>query len=212
MIQCSFVHGFDFMRNFMFINGYLLEVVDRISNVGDQVFMLSEYGVNIGFMSTIQTKSKMYGIMYFGVDTFEVMGGGDVKYWGKKLSRVFGVKISYLFCVSFNVCGKFFIGSMCVGMINDWVVVKNKFFVQILVFVEVVIDCEIVVFRDSVYMNILKIVSVFVNLKMNRFVFEFGETYMWWAIYYVGFKKYLIFCEFDRYQYCVMQFGWWEWF
>ena len=211
-IHRSLGQGLEFSRTIQFTNHYLLEVADMLSNTGDGALSIPEHGVTIGPMSTIQTKSQMRGISYLGVDTLASAGGSDVIHWGKKLSKVFGVRTSFMSCGAPNVRGRPFVGSMRLGTTNDWAAVKNKYFVQILAPAEAAPDCEIVVTRDRALTNTLQVASVSANLRRKGRVLQPGETHTWRATYYAGPKKYSILRELDNHQHRVMQFGWWEWF
>lgn len=118
--------GLRFTRLISFGADYQIVVQDTFRNEGRQTIILPEYGVQLGSMRLGKEESKTTGVEAMGIDVLNSSGGEGVKYWAGDLPKLFKKQADEDKRVPRAV-------TMQTNMPADWVAVKSKFFVQILV-------------------------------------------------------------------------------
>lgn len=203
--------GLTFSRSLSLTNGYLIEVTDVFSNRADNVSKLPSYGLNIGPMEGIKTKSRVRGITYLGLDTLAAAGGEKVHYWGNRdLPRLFGRRGGLFSCAGPSPTELKDRVDHRLQQPVDWAAAKNKFFVQILEPAQDTLDCRLLASRDTSTEH-FTILTVTASLYFPERVLEPGESLTRSATYYVGPKKYSRLKKLGHHQDSVMQFGWLTW-
>ncbi|MDD5679409.1 MAG: membrane protein insertase YidC [Kiritimatiellae bacterium] len=118
--------GLRFTRLISFGADYQIIARDTFFNEGSQVATLPECGVQLGAMRLGKEESKTTGVESMGIDVLNSSGGDGVKYWAGDLPKLFKKQADADKRVPRNII-------LHTNTPADWVAVKSKFFVQILV-------------------------------------------------------------------------------
>ena len=185
---------------------YALEVVDTFTNTSSVPVSVSSYGVRLGPMSMIQSKTKTRGISYLGIDSLEDVGGERVSYWLKT-----GLTHKSPILQRFNAGEKEDgtlprVVALKAGKAMVWASVKNKFFAQILVPDRAAADCNLHAARDMEERR-LTVNEVWADLVMDQTVLQPGESMTRTFDYFVGPKKFAILKQRPHRQGDIMEFG-----
>ncbi|MCX6995629.1 MAG: membrane protein insertase YidC, partial [Kiritimatiellaeota bacterium] len=106
---------------------YLLQVTDTLSNAGSQPLVLPAYGLQLGPFSNLPGETQQSGVSFLGVDVGP-LGGGPVHYLTKEIPPLFERQKAQ----NAGVMPSAAEGPTLSATTADWVAVKNKYFVQVL--------------------------------------------------------------------------------
>jgi YidC/Oxa1 family membrane protein insertase len=172
-------------RTAMLTNGYVLVVTDRITNSSDAAVMIPASQMNLGSMSKIETKAKTRGISYLGTESRD-SAEGKVTRWDKKLPKLFGQSSG---CSRVDLTGVPLRQELKNGNPPEWVAVKNKFFVQVLIPEDGGSNSTFFAERkDTDARVVIEKVSAVIGFDEKELTP--GESYVRTSRYYVGPKKY----------------------
>ena len=118
--------GLRFTRLISFGADYQIFVQDTCRNEGRQTITLPECSVQLGSMRIGKAETKTTGVESMGIDVLNSSGGEGVKYWAGDLPKLFKKQMDEDQRLPRIV-------SLQTNTPADWVAVKSKFFVQILV-------------------------------------------------------------------------------
>jgi len=118
--------GLRLTRLISFGADYQIIVQDTLRNEGLQAVTLPECGVQLGSMRLGKEETKTTGVESLGIDVLNSSGGDGVKYWAGDLPSLFKEQADETSRAPKTV-------SLQTNAPVDWVAVKSKFFVQILV-------------------------------------------------------------------------------
>ena len=114
-------------RTLAFQDQYLLQVTDTLSNAGSQPRVLPPYGLQLGSFGNLPGETQQSGVSFLGVDVGPT-GGGPVRYLTREIPDLFKRQQERNGGV-FPVTAE---GSAVNAASADWLAVKNKYFVQVL--------------------------------------------------------------------------------
>jgi YidC/Oxa1 family membrane protein insertase len=193
--------------------GYLASVSDTVINGGTSAFRLEGYQLALGPMFHTDTRAKVQGVSYLGVDTIEDMPKARTQYWGqKKIPSLFGVKSGFLSCAGAPAANLPLSVTGSAGAPVLWVAAKNQFFVQILAPDGGAADAGLFAERDAGPSDTFSLSGVSASVRLKGQSIEPGGEWTSRASYYVGPKKYDYLKGFPNRQAEVMEFGWFSWF
>jgi YidC/Oxa1 family membrane protein insertase len=118
--------GVHLTRLISFGADYQISVQDTCRNEGLQTTTLPECGTQLGSMRLDKEETKTRGVEALGIDVLNSSGGEGVKYWAGTLPKLFKQQADEDKRVPRIV-------TLQTNTPADWVAVKSKFFVQILV-------------------------------------------------------------------------------
>ena len=177
--------GLSLSRVAVLTNEYVLVVTDTIRNETDEPLTVPELEMSTGPMANIKTKASTRGISYLGADSLDTTED-KVFYWGKKLTALFGVKGG---CSRPNLTGVPLTQTKEVANPQTWVVVKNKFFAQVLDPSDDVARCSILAEREADDAR-FTLSRVSAGVFFPEMVLQPGGAYDRVTTYYVGPKKF----------------------
>ncbi len=177
--------GLSLSRVAALTNGYVLAITDIIVNNSDEIITVPESQMNVGPISGVKTKAKTRGISYLGAESRDTVEG-KVTRWDKQLSKLFGVKGG---CSRADLTGQPLIETMNLDQPLEWVAVKNKFFMQVLIPADGGSKCKFFAERkDDDAKFALETVSAAISFPEKTLAP--GESFERTTRYYVGPKKY----------------------
>jgi YidC/Oxa1 family membrane protein insertase len=121
-------NGLKLTRTMEINDKYQVIVSDLFANTNAQAQTIPKYAVQIGPMQMLASDYRMSGIHYLGIDARLASGGEGVAFWAGKLVELFKTVMKEN---SLPYLPKSIIKNQDRPI--DWLAVKNKFFVQILV-------------------------------------------------------------------------------
>jgi len=194
--------GLALTRTLAMADTYALTVTDVFSNRGEGPLSVPLHGVGLGPMGSIQTKAKVRGMSYLGIDTLPAHGGEGVTFWAKKrkspLHKAFSAQEGGAMAPR---------ASLRIKQPVVWAAAKNKFFVQIIEPENGAADCELHATRDPESKKRLMLSTVRASVLFSDLVLQPGDSHTQTARYFVGPKKYAILKTLGQHQDEVMQFG-----
>ncbi|MBU4366164.1 MAG: membrane protein insertase YidC [Verrucomicrobia bacterium] len=204
--------GVHFTRLISFGADYQIVVQDTFRNEGRQTIKLPEYGVQLGSMRIGKEETKTRGVEALGIDVLDSSGGEGVKYWAGKLLKLFKKQADADKRVPRTV-------TLQTNTATDWVAVKSKFFVQILVPEGGATGYQLMAERalapgeaqdPSLAPKSAEIQAVGATVFMPARTINPGESVTQTLKLYTGPKKYSILRKLGLHQEDIMDFGMWS--
>ncbi len=122
------VSGLMVRRTLTFQGPYLLQVTDALSNTSGQPLVLPPYGLQLGPLRNLPGETQQRGVSFLGVDVGPA-GGGPVHYLARGIPELFTNRKKEQNTAALPVIVE---GPAPATAATDWVAVKNKYFVQVL--------------------------------------------------------------------------------
>jgi len=220
--------GLRLERTITLHENYRFTVSDTFVNGSAETMVLPETVINLGPMQMIESKAKVRGMAYLGVDTMSSVGGEDVVHWDRKgppgdktaLRDRFQPPARQGGCM----IGKPRLTQPLPRSIEatrssptDWTAVKNKFFVQLLDGAEDAAGFALKAVRlvpeqedpgnARTWQTAAVLQKVSVAQVFKECLLQPSESFTREYTYYVGPKKYSLLKDLGRHQDEVMQFG-----
>lgn len=220
-----------FVRSISFAKNYMVRITDEFTNLGSEPAALPEHSMNVGPMRNNKGETASMGFSDLGIDSQAKRGGEGTRYWGnggRSLRGEPSLAESFLPKEQRGGCAWFkppltrwldpefhmkWVGE------TDWIAVKNKFFVQVLMPKK---DEAGIAFMMNVKRTVAPGERPDVQQTWSRnvlmeevsaaMVFEGrtlapGESYSREIDYYVGPKKYPLLRDMGKDS--IMEFGFW---
>ena len=204
--------GLKLRRTINLTDGYVLKVVDELTNETAQVLSVPSCSIQIGPMQHLEGEAPVAGLATLGVDSLSP-GGEKVKYWGTKIPKEFGVVMEEkgLPKLPVNI-------DWPIDKPVDWVAVKNKYFAQILTpdggGEKVMVHAARKVLPNELADPKLSpknatVDEISASIFLPELTLGAGETFSRAIQYYVGPKQYSELSKNGLHQVDVMEFGMW---
>lgn len=130
-----------FERSLSFVKNHVIKVVDEFTNLGSEPIAIPEHSMNVGPMRNNKGETSSMGVSDLGIDSQAKRGAEGTRHWGSggggepSLAESFLPKENRGGCAWFNPqLTRWLEPEFHRTWVSeiDWVAVKNKFFVQIL--------------------------------------------------------------------------------
>lgn len=192
-------------------NGYSVSVRDTFTASGAAT-ILPKASVRVGAMRMGEKESTSQQTQYLGVDTMAESSKEGMKHWASEVPKIFG------FSPPFWSCGRMDATHLPDRILKpaeaplQWIAVKNKFFVQVLMLIEEPsAGWSLGAARDMKAAETFALSSVWASVDMTPKEIKAGESFVRRAQYYIGPKEYREMRMLGSHQADVMEFGFWSW-
>lgn len=227
VLECAFPNGLRLTRSIQLNEKHQLIVDDFFTNTGAAAQTIPKHAVQVGPMRMPAGEYSMSGMDYLGIDVYASSGGEGVINWAGKLAALFNATNTSFFARIFssNTTKKDETRLLPKTIAKDedipidWLAVKNKFFVQILVPEGGAVGYTVMAGRDlargeeknpelapkSAVIKNVAALAVMAEKTLNA-----GEALNQNFKLYLGPKKFSILRTLGLHQEDVMEFGMWS--
>jgi len=214
LLERAETNGLKLTRSIELNDKYQVLVRDVFTNSGASALVIPKHAVQVGPMRTPPGEYRMSGMDYLGVDALASSGGEGVICWAGKLAKLFK---AFMKEKELSALPKTIVKDEDVPV--DWVAVKNKFFVQILIPEGGAAGYRLMADRvtaegedenpalrpKDAQVKDVAAAALFADKSV-----EPGQAYCQTYKLYVGPKKYSILRNLGLHQEDVMEFGMWS--
>lgn len=207
-------NGLQFARTLELDGPYQVVVRDTFSNATATSLSIPKHVIRLGPMRLPAGDYRMSGMDYLGIDALASSGGEGVIHWAGKLAKLFK---TYMKEKQMAFPPQTIIQQEDTAV--DWIAVKNKFFVQILVPENGATGYSLIAGRVSVKgedenpalsPKSAELKDVSAAIRLPEKLLEPGQAYSQNFKLYLGPKKYSILRALGLHQEDVMEFGLWS--